>query len=112
MDEIEELMEALEHSKHKTTLVEGPNDTKALEKLGFTDVVEINGPLYKVVERLQGAKEIVILTDLDKAGKKLYQYFYHELTTRGVRIDNRARVALFKTPVRQVEGLANFLDRR
>lgn len=114
-----ELLAVLEETRHVLTIVEGSKDRKALERLGFTNLIEVDGPLYRVVEVVADAAEkngtveptVAILTDLDAAGKKLYRYFYHELTRRGIRVDNRARLALFRTDVRQIEGLTGFLDR-
>lgn len=107
----EKLLEAINLTKHLPIIVEGPNDRKALENLGFTNICECDGPLFKIVEEMQDEKEIAILTDLDSAGKKLYHYFHHEFSQRGVKINNRLRIALFKTPVRQIEGLVNFLEK-
>lgn len=109
--EIEDLYMEMENSKNMKVLVEGPNDKKALEKLGFTDIVHLNRPLYQIVESIEGEDEIIVLTDLDSHGKKLYKYFYNELNKRGVRVNNRLRLMLFRTPVRQIEGLWSYLRR-
>lgn len=109
--DIESIYEELQSAREKAVLVEGPNDKRALDKLGFTNVVHIEGPLYKTVENLQRENEILILTDLDSHGKRLYSYFYTELTKRGVKVDNKLRLLLFKTDLRHIEGFSNWLAR-
>jgi 5S rRNA maturation endonuclease (ribonuclease M5) len=108
---IDDLYQEIENSKDLTVLVEGPNDKRSLERLGFRRVATLNKPLYSIVEQLQEEEELLILTDLDDHGRKLYKYFYGELTRRGVRVNNRLRLMIFQTPVRHIEGLAHFLER-
>ena len=57
-------------------------------------------------------KEIILLTDLDNEGKKLFSLLRKELQRRGVRIDNKLRLELFKTGVKEIEGLASFLKKQ
>lgn len=109
--QIDDIYQEIGNARNTTVLVEGPNDKKALEKLGFTNVVPLSGPLYRMVEQVEEEEELIILTDLDSHGRKLYKYFYNELTRRGVRVNNRLRLMLFQTPVRQIEGLWNYIRR-
>lgn len=90
-------------------IVEGPKDQRALERLGFTHVTHLKGPLYGVVEDIDD-EEIILLTDLDEHGRQLYTRLYTDLTRRGVRVNNRLRHLLFRTPVRHIEGLASYLE--
>ncbi|MFC1648923.1 toprim domain-containing protein [Nanoarchaeota archaeon] len=108
---MEEVLEELELIRHKTVIVEGKNDKKALEKLGFDNVITLDKPLYLIVEEIED-DEVVILTDLDKAGKELYGKLAKDFLRRGVKIDSRIRRLLFKTDLRQIEGLANYIDRK
>ncbi len=101
----------MSNARNTPVLVEGPNDKRALEKLGFTKVIHLSGPLYQMVELVEDEPEILVLMDLDSHGRKLYRYFYSELTKRGIRVNNRLRHLLFTTPVRQIEGLWNYLRR-
>ncbi|MDD9953997.1 MAG: hypothetical protein OXR66_06690 [Candidatus Woesearchaeota archaeon] len=105
------LDDAIERTRFLPTLVEGPNDKKALEKLGFTTIIVMQGPLYAIVEQIQHHEELALLVDLDAYGKKLYRYFYTELTKRGVKVNNEFRELLFSTPVRQIEGLVTYLEK-
>jgi len=66
----------------------------------------------EMVELLEGQEEVLLLTDLDQHGKGLYKYFYNELTRRGVRVNNRLRLMLTQTPIRHIEGLAHFIERK
>ena len=101
------------HNAHDTAiLVEGPNDKRSLEKLGFRKILYINRPLYKIVEILENEEEVIVLTDLDRHGKSLYKYFYDELTRRGVRVNNRLRIMLLQTPVKHIEGLATYVQNK
>ncbi len=94
-------------------LVEGKNDRAALESLGIYNVIMINRrPLFKVVESLlqEEVKEIVILTDFDHEGRKLYRRLNHECSQRGIKVNNKLRHFLMrKTSLGQVEGLPSFL---
>jgi 5S rRNA maturation endonuclease (ribonuclease M5) len=95
-------------------IVEGPKDRESLNKLGITDVITLRGkPLFKVVERTASlTDEVVILTDLDEEGKKIYGRLKADLQKHGVRIDDRFRHFLFKeTDLRQVEGLFRYAQR-
>ena len=95
-------------------LVEGKKDVAALAALGVTRVMAVTGkPLYQVVEAIAARYRVcIILTDLDTEGKKLFAYFTHTLSERGVRIDNQFRLFLFRyTPLRHIEGLVAYLRR-
>jgi 5S rRNA maturation endonuclease (ribonuclease M5) len=109
---IDDLYQEMENIKNTLVLVEGPNDKKSLEKLGFSKVVFMNRAMYKIVEQLEEEEEIVLLTDLDQHGKGLYKYFYQEFTRRGVRVNNRLRILLTQTPVRHIEGLAHYMEKK
>ena len=108
---MEEVLQELEKIRSKKVIVEGKNDKKSLEKLGFENITVIDRPLYKVVEEVKDS-EVVILTDLDKAGKKLYGKLAKDFARRGVRVDSIIRELLFKTQLRQIEGLANYIERQ
>lgn len=108
----EELLALIEQKKDILTLCEGKRDVIALHALGFTNVRELNAALYKVVEGIEKGTCIQILTDLDSEGKKLYSVLSSDLKQRGVHIDNELREALFRTELRQIEGLTRFIAKR
>lgn len=94
-------------------IVEGKNDFLSLKKLGVKRIMQYNGPLYRLIEKVSNNKKIVILTDLDKEGRKLYGQIAKGLSERGVIIDNYFREYIFKnTKVRQIEGLHSYFARR
>lgn len=111
-DVINEMYREIENCRHLPVLVEGPRDVRSLEKLGFLNIVRLDKPLFAMVEQLEGEEELLILTDLDDQGRKLYKYFYDEFARRGVRVNNRLRLLIFQTPIRHIEGLARFLERQ
>ncbi|MFC1801083.1 toprim domain-containing protein [Nanoarchaeota archaeon] len=98
--------------ENKLVIVEGINDKRALASFGVKRVKTLaRRALYKFVEEVKD-KEVVMLVDLDKEGKKLYSKLNHEFSQRGVRVDNRFREFLFKkTKLRQIEGLKRFMER-
>ena len=69
----EEVEEIVNEFKDKLVIVEGKNDEKALKALGLKNIIKINGqPLLDVVNQaVKIKKEIIILTDFDKEGRKL-----------------------------------------
>ena len=100
----------LEKIWDKPIIVEGKKDKLALENLGCSNVITINGSkagLFNIIDKLpNNCKEAVILTDLDKKGKQLYHRIKKILTRNKIKIDDRFRVYLFKeTKIRQIEGL-------
>lgn len=97
----------------KVIIVEGEKDLFALSKLGVCNVVAISRkPLYQVIEELPANKGVIILTDLDKEGRKLYNMLKHNLQKQGFKVDNKFREALFKdTNLSHIEGLYNYLSR-
>ncbi|MBW2965769.1 toprim domain-containing protein [Candidatus Woesearchaeota archaeon] len=98
-------------SKEKIVLVEGIKDKKALESLGIKNIITLKKPLYKIIEDIiETKKECIILTDLDKKGKQLYSKLSSKLKQFGVKIDNRFREFLFKTKLRQIEGINRYLE--
>lgn len=105
-------LEKLRNSR-KLIIVEGKKDKNALEKLGVKNVISISRkPIYAFVEGVH-AKEVIILTDLDKEGKKLYHTLKHNLQKRGIEVDNYFREYLFKNSrITQMEGLAHYLEKK
>ncbi|PIN73015.1 hypothetical protein COV22_01675 [Candidatus Woesearchaeota archaeon CG10_big_fil_rev_8_21_14_0_10_47_5] len=88
-------------------IVEGIRDKRALKTLGFRHVFTINKPLYALAEEVASCyKQVIILTDLDAEGKRLYRRLKRELQRLGVRIEDGFRLAILRhTKIRQIEGL-------
>jgi len=94
-------------------IVEGKKDKAALNELGITNIITIEGPLYQMVESIASKhKRVMILTDLDPEGKKLYSVLKKDLSFHGVKIDDKFREFLFrKTKLRQIEGMNTYLEK-
>ena len=95
-------------------LEEGQKDKAALVSLGFLpeNILTLNKPLYQIVEEVsRESRTCIILTDLDKEGRRLYSTLQHHLKRHGVKVDNKLRHFLFReTKLRQIEGLARYLS--
>ncbi len=116
MNELSELLEHLENIKNREILVivEGIKDKRALNSFGITRVKTLSKrAIYKVVEETAANdKDTIILTDLDKEGKRLFRLLNHDLNQNGVRVNKKFREFLFKhTKLRQIEGLTRYVER-
>ncbi len=114
--ELEEFSNHIDKIKDSNILiiVEGKKDKAALKKLGISNIIELDKkPLFKIVEEVyESSKECIILTDLDKEGKKIYGKLNHDLQARGIKINNELRHFLFKgTKLRQIEGIDSYFAR-
>ena len=108
MNNLDNFIEKLKQAK--LIIVEGKKDKVALEKLGIKNILVLNGPLYKNIEEISKHKEVVILTDLDKEGRKLFPRLNSRLQERGIKVDNNFREFLFKeTKLRQIEGIDSYI---
>ena len=111
----EDIQSFIEKIKDSNTLiiVEGKKDRAALQKLGISNVIELNKkPLFHIVEDVANSNdECIILTDLDKEGRQLYSKLNSNLQKNGVKVDNKFRKFLFRhTKLRQVEGICSYLE--
>jgi 5S rRNA maturation endonuclease (ribonuclease M5) len=107
---MEVLIEELEKLRlsNKLIIVEGKKDKEALKKFGIKNVITLKEPLYKICEEITDEK-VIILTDLDKEGKRLYSKLKENLERNGIKIDDGFRLFLFKeTKLRQIEGLYTY----
>jgi len=110
ISDLESWISELKHSG-KLILVEGVKDKKALAHFGIRNIEALSGrPLYKVADDIAAkAKDVVILTDLDREGKRLYSILRTMLSRLGVRVDAFFREFLFKsTQLKQIEGLVSY----
>lgn len=105
-------LKKLRNSK-KLIIVEGKKDKITLKRLGIKDVISISRkPLYSFIESVN-VKEVIILTDLDRTGKKIYSVLKHHLQAKGVKVDNYFREYLFKnSKITQIEGLFRYLKKK
>ena len=97
-------------------VVEGQRDREALSKIGVKGEVfclkATGTSRLHFLDKLDGFKEIILLTDFDREGVELRLWLYQELTRRGVRADDLAwrRIkSLARADVRSIEELPSFL---
>lgn len=118
---IEKIKFEIEKIKLDNTLiiVEGIKDKKALTNLGLNNIVILKKDINTFCEDISikkelkknQKKEIIILTDLDNEGKKLYSKIKQNLENEHIKINDKLRKILFKTDIRQIEGLYNYILR-
>ena len=110
-EEFEEFLEKLQKaSTQNIVLVEGMKDKRALASLGIKNIMTLKKPMYAVVEDIiSSGKGCILLTDLDKKGKELYARLSSKLKHFGVPLDNSFRAFLFRTKLRQIEGILSYL---
>ena len=97
-------------------IVEGRRDEAALRRLGVMGKVHClkarGESRHEFLDRLDGTKEAIVLTDFDREGKELETWLYKELSQRGVKSDLKIWIrmrSLARTEVRSVEELPSFI---
>lgn len=103
--------EKLANSK-KLVIIEGPRDEHALHLLEITNTYALNKkPLYKVVEEVaEQSKEVVILTDFDAEGKKLFAKLNTDLQKHKINVNTYFREFLYlNTSIRHIEHLTGYI---
>lgn len=111
---LEDFLESLHAADDGSTcfVVEGKRDVLALVDEGVSCVREIDTSVYLFCERIAKEYErVVILTDLDSEGKKLHAMMKECFSHMGIFVDEKPRELLFKTGLRQVEGLGRYKKR-
>ena len=103
MDTLQEWAQELKHAD-KLVIVEGKKDRKALENLGVKKIITFANSPYISLEDIK-EKEVIILTDLDNHGKKLYSILRHNLQKRRIKIDRKFRKFLFKEKIVTIESI-------
>jgi len=111
--DLNDWLEKLKDSE-KLIIVEGFRDRNALAKLGIDKVriFVLNMPIFALTELVASrTKKVIILTDLDAAGKKLYSKLKHDFTANGIEVDNYFREFLFKkTKLTHIEGIDTYFE--
>jgi len=105
----QKILDTIDEVEDTPVIVEGLKDRRALRSLGVKHIITLKKPLFQVIEELD-VKEVLILTDFDKEGKRLYRKLCRECTRWGIKIDNQLRNFLLKeTPLVHIEGLPKYL---
>ena len=103
METLQEWTNEVNASK-KLIIVEGRKDKEALVHLGITNtIIPISNKTHMFFETVQ--EEVIILTDLDKHGKKLYAKIRNNCEKRRIKVDRKFRFFLQKQGLSHIEGL-------
>ena len=95
LEDLRRLLQEAEESG-EIILVEGIRDLEALRALGYGGEVELYSQ-HRLLEIdlvegfAESMKTILILTDFDEEGRRLYRRLSRHLELRGVRVDRRLR---------------------
>lgn len=118
MEETERILDELRSQSESgiPVIVEGRRDEEALRRLGLRGKIyclKARGESrHDFLERLDGARDAIVLTDFDREGKKLETWLYKELLQMGIRSNLRlwGKIkSLARTEVRSVEELPRFV---
>lgn len=111
MDSLEDWLSELKASD-KQIVVEGIKDIRSLKSLGIPEerISDIKGPLFSFIENVaETHKQIILLTDIDVEGDKLFKTLYTDFPKLGVVVDRSFRDWLINnTPVSHIEGLSSY----
>jgi len=118
LEQIEELLSELREcsAQGAPILVEGADDERTMRELGMEGrIFRVSGSsktLLNFLEGLTDFKQIIILTDFDRAGDKLAKFCAEHLKRLGVEpvVEFRGKLkAILHKHVKDIEGLARFL---
>lgn len=108
----EDLISLLKKLHYKQVIVEGKRDKQALCFFDFNKIITLNKGIHKAVENLD-EKEVLILTDYDRAGKKLAKELNLLLQSLDCKIDreNRRKIGLLfsRLRIKKIEELRGVL---
>jgi len=106
--EMEEFIkELVQESKRKPVVVEGKKDKAALEELGVHNVHPISRkPLFKFAEEIaKEHKEIILLLDIDREGRKIAHKLMENFTMMGLKVDRKFQREMKRLRISHVEGI-------
>ncbi|MCJ7817142.1 MAG: hypothetical protein MUP55_04765 [Candidatus Aenigmarchaeota archaeon] len=112
--EREEFLEVLEELRGNILIVEGKKDEKALRSLGMRHILKINSrPIGKVAQdaisiaEKHKNRQIIVLTDFDRTGRKLAAKIRLLLQSRNIHADYRIRRDVMNLGIKCTEELAS-----
>ncbi|MBW9220749.1 toprim domain-containing protein [Methanothermococcus sp. SCGC AD-155-M21] len=118
------LMEILDELHYENScgipiIVEGKRDIQSLRKLGIEGtIISISKtPIFKLVDELreENIKEIILLTDFDRAGRQYAKDIIVELESKKIKVNRSFRRGILKYSkgaLKDIEGLYNYIIRR
>ncbi|WP_292459685.1 toprim domain-containing protein [Methanothermococcus sp.] len=113
-----ETIDVLKHESKNGTpiLVEGKKDIASLKKLGvdgnFITVSHI--PFFEIADELvkQGIKDVILLTDFDRTGKRYAREIINELESRGINVNKNIRRDIIRYShgdLKDIESLYHYI---
>lgn len=113
--QIYSLERIVERTKDFIFVVEGKRDKKALSGLGIKKMLSISGQsLENVAEKLEDSKNVVILTDFDRDGKRKAEELERLLRSSHVKIERRVRKFFKKslkiTKIEELKEVAKLIN--
>jgi 5S rRNA maturation endonuclease (ribonuclease M5) len=115
IDQILEIQKEIKGLSEVPIIVEGKRDEKALKNLGFQKIVKISGkPLEKVLEEVKDYKSVVILTDFDEEGRKIFSRLNKLLSSHKIKVNSFLRKkikSIFKIKkIEEINSLTKFME--
>ncbi|MCS7112811.1 MAG: toprim domain-containing protein [Nitrososphaerota archaeon] len=110
------LREMKSYCSDKILIVEGTKDREALEAIGLNLnilVIKNGDSLERMIERLEGVDEVIILTDFDPQGVELAYKIMSRLESVGVKVNLTYWLKLrnlLKREIKDIEGLRKLLE--
>ena len=94
-------------SQSVPVIVEGKNDVATLKRFGIKNIIPISGKNYfDLLEEIpEDTTEVVLLTDVDKQGEKIFKTLKKILESQGLKVDGFFRKYLKRLGIEEVEQL-------
>ena len=108
MQNIQEWVDEISN-QNSLIIVEGKKDKQALNKLGINNTYSLDKSMHELIDFIiDQDKEVIILTDLDGEGKKLYSKIKNELQRNGIKVNDKYRKFLSRCNLTHIEGLYTY----
>lgn len=119
LDGTRDILEQIKNKNENVpVIVEGKKDLKALRKLGLKGKIikiKTNNTIFHIIENLRGKyEEVIILTDWDTTGARLYHKIKRACKANGIDYNEWIRKRLIKYvwgEIKDIESLPKFLKR-
>jgi len=100
-----------EKSKAVPVIVEGKRDYRILHKLGIQNIYTLSGKRYTdLLEEIpETTEEVIILTDLDQQGEKIFKKLKSLFEKFNLKVDDSFRKELKKFGILEVEHLKEII---
>ncbi|MGC8812085.1 MAG: toprim domain-containing protein [Candidatus Aenigmatarchaeota archaeon] len=114
-DQIKEIQKEVKNFGGVPIIVEGKKDEKPLKKLGFQKIVKISGkPLEDILEEVRNYKSVVILTDFDEEGRKIFSKLNKLLSSHRIKVHlflrNKIKSTLKIKKIEEINSLTKFME--